>query len=187
MIIRSFTSSRSTSMERCWEVICHISLLFTAIWYSKNIFVLACENLWCNRIYGLCHHRLSLQRANWVWCAFARYSLFTQSSSLFEHCVSGKLDYLQDKRKHMLIGSPTSDHYMLSCHDNQYFAFRLIPLRHFPHTYSISHCIDLISRLYHMCTAISKWKPLLKQQTTTHIQNIRQLQAIYILMALLAC
>lgn len=48
-------------------------------------------------------------------------SVFTQSSSLFEYCLAGKLDYLQDKRKHVLATlSPTSD--CCSHAHNQYSA-----------------------------------------------------------------
>lgn len=69
----------------------------------QEYFVLACENLWCNRIYALCHFAILCCRKSALTShAHLSETLFAQSSSLFEHCVSGKLDYLQGKRKHML-------------------------------------------------------------------------------------
>lgn len=147
--------------ERCWGVICRSSY---CLWHSifQGIFSFGMV-----RIYDVIGFMLFVIDSLFL-CAECFYrkcvsvwlSMFAQSSSLFEYRLAGKLDYLQDKCKHML--SPTSDCCSLM-HIINILHFALMPMALIFHTLNFAS-IDSISASWCQCnfqmktiTQITNW------------------------------
>lgn len=157
-------------------------LLFMPFDIPRNIFFWHGENLWCNRIYALCYRLVSSfvrMLSPHLFECLCLHSLH-HNLNYSKYCLAGKLDYLQDKCKHMR--SPTSDCcsallrcFLLSCHTINILHFALMPMALIFHTLNFAS-IDLIQATWCQCnfwmetiTQITNW--ILQQQFDLHFNG----------------